>query len=79
MDELDVCIDAHFEFISIVQPGDVWFRIAIYSKGETPVVLRHSILQEEDFDRNWWEMGDDRLEMSSSEWVPLLSYATNAD
>lgn len=57
-DELGVRVGGLFELVAVVQPGDGWFRIAIYSKGETPVVLLHSVPQEEDFDWNCWEMTD---------------------
>lgn len=61
-DELRVCVGALLEFFAIVLPGDGWFRVAIHSEGETPVVLRHSVPQEEDFDWNCWEMRDVWLE-----------------
>lgn len=45
-------------FFVVVEPGECWLRIPIHSEGKTPVVVLHSVLQEEDFDRNWWEMAD---------------------
>lgn len=56
-DELGVCEGRSLEFIAVVQPGDVWLRVAIHGEGEAPVVLLHCVLQEEDFDWNCWAGG----------------------
>lgn len=57
-DELGVCELRSFEFIAVVQPGDVWLRVTVHSEGEAPVVLLHCVLQEEDFDWNCWAEAD---------------------
>lgn len=56
-DELRVRVGVLLQFFAVVQPGDTWLRIAIHSEGEAPVVLLHSVPEEEDFHWNCWERG----------------------
>lgn len=55
-DELRVGVLRLLEVDTVVEPGDVGLGVPIHGEGETPVVLLHGVLQEEDFDRNCGKM-----------------------
>lgn len=57
-DELGESVCGLLELLVFVQPGDDWIRIAVHCKGETPVMLRLCVPQEEDFGWNCGEMTD---------------------